>query len=253
MTAIIWVAFLRQTAPTEIGGNEILSFSTSNGGQQTHAEPYTYEENTTGVSPPVSGSHDPTPAECGIHAVRIPDENFVHTLEHGAVAVLYHPKDVPLRDIRSIEEIVSSYPDTVLSAPYPNLPDPIVLASWSRKMPMDSFDEDDIREYIDTFRDTEPAPEFGGDDPCETTSDDAYEPPEPSPSPSPTPTETEGAAEDGQGDDGQTDGTQGDDDGTADQGSGDAGGGDSPTNDDPGAGDSPGNDDGTADQGSGDN
>lgn len=220
LTAIIWVVFLRQTAPTEIGGNEILSFSTSNGGQQAHQAPYSYDQETTGANPPVSGRHDPTPAACGVHATKIPDESFVHTLEHGAVAILYHPKDVPLRDIRKIEDIVSSYPNTVLSAPYPNLPDPIVLASWSRKMPMDSFDEDDIREYIDTFRDTEPAPEFNGEDDCETSADDPYEPPEPSPSPSPTPTETEtdGAAEGGQEDKG---GQGGDDDGTADKGSGD--------------------------------
>ena len=246
LTAIIWAAFLRQTAPTDIGGNEILSFSTSNGGQQTHTAPYTYDEETTGVNPPVSGKHDPTPAACGIHAVKIPDESFVHTLEHGAAAVLYNPKEVPLRDIREIEDIVTGYSDTVLSAPYPNLPDPIVMASWSRKMPMDSFDAETVREYIDTFRDTEPAPEFSGGDECETTADDAYEPPEPSPSPSPTPTETEtdGAAEDDQGkDDGKKDGNpQGDDDGTDDKGSGDAGGDDSP-----------GDDDGTDDKGSGDN
>ena len=259
LSAIIWVAFLRQTAPTEIGGNEILSFSTSNGGQQTHAEPYTYDQETTGVNPPVSGRHDPIPLACGIHSAGIKDEKFVHTLEHGAVAILYNPKEIgealELRDIRSIEEIVSSYPDTVLSGPYPKLPDPIVLASWSRKMPMDSFDEDDIREYIDTFRDTEPAPEFNGEDNCETTADDAYEPPEPSPSPSPTPTETEtdGAAEDGQGDDAKKGGNDQADDGTADQGSGDGGGdaGGDAGGDDSGGG-SPG-DDGTADQGPGDN
>ena len=239
LSAIIWAVFLRQTAPTEIDGHEVLSFSTSNGGQQTHAEPYTYDEETTGVNPPVSGRHHPQSAECGVHPEKIPDANFVHTLEHGAVGVLYQPKEIPLRDIKGIEDIVSSYPDTVLSAPYPTLSDPIVLASWSRKMPLDTFDADVIREYIDTFRDTEPAPEFNGEDDCETTADDAYEPPEPSPSPTPTETDTGGAAEDGKDGDKKA----GDDDGTADKGSGDASGDGSKSGDD----------DGTADKGSGDN
>lgn len=187
LMAVAYLIFFRQTAPSEIAGNTISSFSTSNGGDDTHVAPYNYTEDETGVDPPVSGRHDPAPADCGIHSVRVPDENLVHTLEHGAVAVLYNPKEVPLPDIKRIEDIVTGYEDTVMSAPYPGLPDAIVLASWSRKMPLDEFDSDAITEYIDTFRDTEPAPEFNGEDPCETVADDAYEPPEPSPSPSPPP------------------------------------------------------------------
>ena len=236
ITGLVWLVFLRETAPTEIDGNDILSFSTDNGGQQSHTAPYSYDPDSNGLNPPVSGRHNPSPAECGVHDDKIPDENFVHTLEHGAVAVLYDPKRVDLPEIRQIEEIVADYPDTVLSAPYPQLPDPIVLASWSRKMPLDSFEADVIREYIDTFRDTEPAPEFNGEDDCETSSDDAYEPPEPSPSPTPTgDAEDGGGAEDGGAKDGtadkgsddskmekEEDTDKGDDDGTADKGSGDS-------------------------------
>ena len=106
-------------------------------------------------------------------------------------------------------------------------------------MPMDSFDAGAIREYVDTFRDTEPAPEFNGEDDCETSADDPYEPLEPSPSPTPTgATDTEGGAEE--------DGAK-DDDGTADKGSGDTS--DGPKADD---GAKAGDDDGTADKGSGD-
>ncbi len=206
-TALVWLVFLRQTAPTEIDGNNISSFSTNNGGDQSHTEPYTYDVEETGVNPPVSGTHNPNPAECGTHDQKIPDENFVHTLEHGAVAVLYSPKEVNLEDIGSIEEIVGSYDSTTLSAPYPPLEDPIVLASWSRKMPIDEFDEDTIREFIDTFRDTEPAPEFNGEDDCLTDSDDAYEPPEPSPPPSPSPSEP---ADDGKDEEAKDDGGTGD-------------------------------------------
>ncbi len=224
--ALVWLVFVRQSAPSEIGGNRILSYSTNNGGEQSHTSPYAYNEEDTGTNPPVSGRHNPQPAECGIHNQKIPDENFVHTLEHGAVAVLYNPKDVDLKDIRGIEEIVGSYETTTLSAPYPNLEDPIVLASWSRKMPLDEFDEDSIREYIDTFRDTEPAPEFNGDDPCENDADEAYEEPEPSPSPSPSPSESP-AGEDtkGGGDDEASGGKNGGQAGDGSKNGGQAGDG----------------------------
>ena len=150
----------------------------------------------------------------------------MHSLEHGAVAILYDPGEVPIADIKKMEAIVADYDDDVLTAPYPNLPDPIVVASWSRKMALSEFDEEAIKEYTDRFRDTEPAPEANGQD-CAHGSDDAFEPeeeasPSPSPSPEPSPEDNPkddkgGNAEGGSG----ADDNPGGDDGTADKGSGD--------------------------------
>ena len=226
LVAIVYLVFLRETSPDNIAGNPISSFSTNNGGQNNHTAPYNYTEDTTGTNPPVSGSHDPIPSECGTHSVKIPDENLVHSLEHGTVAILYDPKEVKLPDIKTIESIVFDYEDDVLSAPYPGLPDPIVVASWSRKMTLDELDDEAITEYIDTFRDTEPAPEANQQD-CPLDSDDEFEPPEPSPSPSPSPAPSpEASPGDKGGDDKGSGGNGGDDnptgdDGTADKGSGD--------------------------------
>lgn len=231
--ALIYFFFFRETSPDEIAGNPISSFSTSNGGQQTHAAPYDYTEDTTGVNPPVSGRHDPVPAECGTHSEKVADANLVHSLEHGAVAILYDPKVVPLADIKKIEAIVGDYDDDVLTAPYAGLPDPIVVASWSRKMALSEFDEDAIQQYIDRFQDTEPAPEATQQD-CEHGSDDVFEPEEettPSPSPSP-----EASPEDKPKDDKGSNTKSG-------SGGGVEAGGD----------DDPSGDDGTADKGSGDN
>ena len=222
LLAVVYLLFFRETSPEEIAGHPIASFSTNNGGQNNHTAPYDYTEETTGINPPVSGRHDPVPAECGTHSVKIPDENFVHSLEHGAVAILYDPKEVELPDIKKIEGIVFDYDDDVLSAPYPGLPDPVVVASWSRKMALDGFDEEAITEYIDTFRDTEPAPEANTQD-CPLDSDDEFEPESettPTPSPSPSP---EASPSDDKKDDkakGGDDNPSGDD-GTKDKGSGD--------------------------------
>jgi hypothetical protein len=158
--------------------------------------------------------------------VKVADENLVHSFEHGAVAILFDPKDVSLGDIKKIEAIVDDYDDDVLTAPYPGLPDYIVVASWSRKMALSEFDEAAIKEYIDQFRDTEPAPEASTQD-CPNNSDDAYEPPETTPSPSPSPEPSpENSPKDDKGGNGSGGGSAKDDnpsgdDGTADKGSGD--------------------------------
>ncbi len=187
----IWLIFLRETAPEAIAGHNIQQFSTDNGtGTDTHQPPYNYTEDDTGANPPTSGRHDPIPTDCGIHDERIPDANLVHTLEHGAVGVLYDPQAVEVADIREIEEIVSDYDEDTFSAPYPGMPDAITVVSWSRKMGLDELDAPAIREYVDTFIDTEPAPEASAQS-CENTADDAFEPAEPSPAPSPSPTEQE--------------------------------------------------------------
>jgi hypothetical protein len=184
LTALVWFIFFRTSTPESIAGHDLVSFSTDNGGQQTHQGPYTYDPDSTGIDPPVSGRHNPTPAECGVHGEKIPDENFVHTIEHGAVAVLYRPNLDPA-DIEEIENIVSGYEDHTLSAPYGGLESPVVVASWARKMLLDSVERDAITEYIDAFRAEPPAPEAQQD--CPNTADEAFEPPEPEPDTSPTP------------------------------------------------------------------
>lgn len=175
---VVWFFFLRDTSPDSIEGHEIASFP--NIGSNQHGPPYDYQ-----TKPPVAGNHDPLPAACGTHAVAIKDEMLVHSFEHGAVAVLYSPGLVSLGDIKKIEAIVADYEDDVLSAPYPDMADPITVASWTRKMVLPSFDESVIQEYIDTFRDTEPAPEANAQE-CPNEANDEFEPtPAPSPEPSP--------------------------------------------------------------------
>jgi hypothetical protein len=191
VAGVVWFTFLRGgSAPEAIAGHEILTFSTS--GAREHTPPFEYE-----TSPPVAGPHDPSPAACGTHGEPIEDRFFVHTLEHGAVAVLYRP-DLDPADIETIEDIVGRYDDHTLSAPYPGMEDPIVVASWSRKMPLADVDEAAIERYIETFRTSAPAPEPTQE--CDNTEDESFEP-VPSPTPSPGGNDTGGGGqeeEDGQ-------------------------------------------------------
>ena len=198
LVAIIYLLFLRETSPTEIQGNQISSFSTSNGGQQTHASPYNYTEEETGVNPPVSGRHNPNPATCGTHS----EPNSRTRTWCTRSSTVPSPFSTTQRSsISRISEILKgSSPITTTtcwSRLYDGLPDAVVIASWSRKMPLDNPELDVINEYIEQFRDTEPAPEASQQD-CAHDEDDQFEPPEPSPAPSPEPSPS---PEDGGGDD----------------------------------------------------
>lgn len=142
---LFWFLFLRTQGPTEIEGHPVEQFSSTGVGEH-RTGPQTYDS-----VPPVAGPHDPDPYPCGVYDAQIPDENFVHTLEHGAVAVAFDPTLDP-EDIATIESIVSEYDSHTLSEPYPGMPEPIAVVSWSRMMRLETLDEDAVRAYIEEFR-----------------------------------------------------------------------------------------------------
>ncbi|HEX2293693.1 MAG TPA: DUF3105 domain-containing protein [Actinomycetota bacterium] len=183
---LLWFFFVRGGVPDEILGREIEHYSTS-AGNPTHVEtPVDYT-----MSPPVSGAHAGIPAECGTHGAAIPNENLVHSLEHGAVAVLYSPT-IPQEEVRQVEELVASYDSHTISAPYEGeMETPIAVAAWANIMRLGTFDEEAIREFVDAFAAGGQAPEAYQD--CPNDRDDDFEvpeSPEPSPGQSPEPDAT---------------------------------------------------------------
>lgn len=176
--AALWFFFFRGQTPSAIAGHAIEKFSEA--GTNQHVDtPVAYEER-----PPVAGTHAATSAPCGVHAEPIPDEAYVHTLEHGAVALLYDPTRVDASDIETLEAIARDFGERVLSAPYEGGEEPIYVTSWGERMPLGSVDEEAIREYIDTFRGTGPE-----DLPCPPDSDESFAP-TPATTPSPSPAQT---------------------------------------------------------------
>ena len=171
-----WFLFLRGRGPSEIEGHPVSSFSATGVGQHVQG---TVEYETT---PPVAGAHASAPAPCGVHAQPIPNENLVHTLEHGGVGLLYTP-EVSEDDIAQIESIVRDFETHVFSAPYPAMETPIAVVSWGRIMRLGELDASAMREYIDAFRDDGPE-----DQDCPNTQDAPFgELPSPRPSPERSP------------------------------------------------------------------
>jgi hypothetical protein len=169
-----WFLFLRGKGPSEIEGHPVSAFSATGVGQHVQG---TVEYETT---PPVAGAHASAPAPCGVHAQPIPNENLVHTLEHGGVGLLYTP-EVKADDIAQIESIVRDFETHVFSAPYQGMETPIVVVSWGSMMRLEQLDASAMREYIETFRDDGPE-----DQDCPNTQDDPFgEVTTPTTSPSP--------------------------------------------------------------------
>ena len=205
-----WFFVLRQQIPDAIAGNRVEHFDTF--AQESRANQlHTTQEVTYESVPPVSGQHNPNPAGCGIYAQEIPAENMVHTLEHGAVGILYHPEQVQLPQIRSLERIVGAYESHVFAAPYTEQEDPVTVVAWAHLMRMDDIDGDAITEFIEAFRQGADAPEATQE--CPKSADDPFVVPTPTPTAVPTPTTTGGG-----GNPGGDGGNGGDDSGGDDQG-----------------------------------
>lgn len=122
-----------------------------------HVEgPVTYMQ-----TPPAGGDHSPAWLNCGVYSEPVPNENAVHSLEHGAIWVTYDPELDPddLRALRS--KLPSTY---VVLSPVKDLPAPIVLSGWNAQLQLDSATDERIGAFFEEYWKGGTAPEPGA--PC---------------------------------------------------------------------------------------
>lgn len=192
----VWFFFFRGAdLPEEIRGNEVASFSDL-GQQQHRPPPISYDE-----PPPVAGPHANAPVPCGTYASPVPNENLVHSLEHGGVYALYSP-DLPIEQIRRLEGLAEKegWDDNFLVAPYEGLPENTLVSvgAWGFRMDLEELDPAAIVEFKNTF---EAQGTQEADAGCENSSDATFEPqeeavPDPAITPEPTPEPTPSASKD---------------------------------------------------------
>ena len=113
-------------------------------------------------TPPVGGDHNPTWLNCGIYTARVPNENAVHDLEHGAVWVTYRP-DLPAAQVSDLQKLVRGQTDLTLS-PYPNLPAPVVASAWGVQLRLSGVSDQRLPAFIAKYKQGPQSPEPGA--PC---------------------------------------------------------------------------------------
>jgi putative peptide zinc metalloprotease protein len=112
-------------------------------------------------SPPVGGRHAPIWQNCGFYAAPIPDENGVHSIEHGAVWITYQP-GLPGSQLDRLRALARE--EYVLVSPYPGLTTSVVASSWGRQLRVASAQDARLPRFVGAFRLSSEAPEAGG--PC---------------------------------------------------------------------------------------
>jgi hypothetical protein len=108
-------------------------------------------------APPAGGDHNAVWLNCGVYTEPVPNENAVHSLEHGAVWVTYDPAQVSDDDIAALEaQLPSTY--TVLS-PYEGMDTPIAVSAWNAQLKVDAADDERIEEFVRAYWRSTNAPE----------------------------------------------------------------------------------------------
>ena len=108
-------------------------------------------------TPPAGGDHDAAWLNCGVYTEPVPNENAVHSLEHGAVWITYDPAQVSDDDVAELEaQLPSTY--TVLS-PYQDMDSPIAVTAWNAQLKIDSADDARIEEFMKAYWRSTNAPE----------------------------------------------------------------------------------------------
>ena len=119
--------------------------------------PVTYAQN-----PPVGGPHNPVWQNCGIYDQPVPNEQAVHSLEHGAVWITYRP-DLPAGEVAQLRDLVRGRSYTLLS-PYPGLPAPVVASAWGVQLQVQSAGDPRLAQFIAKYANGPQTPERGA--PC---------------------------------------------------------------------------------------
>ena len=123
----------------------VLTTTAAAGGQHDDNISYGF-----GGLPPMGGTHRSVWQNCGIYSQPVAPEYAIHTMEHGAVWVTYHP-DLAAEDVATLQELVRGEGKILLS-PYPDQESPIALTTWSYQLAVDSVDDDRINRFINRYQ-----------------------------------------------------------------------------------------------------
>jgi len=159
--ALVWTALAGTTnSPTSTASGSPSALT----GLQTYSD--LSSDHVTGTvdypqTPPVGGAHSAIWQNCGIYDTPVPNEDAVHSLEHGAMWITYQ-SDLPADQVAILRADVAGQPYALLS-PYPDLPAPVVATVWGAQLPLTSATDPQLQVFIDTYASGQHAPGPGGE------------------------------------------------------------------------------------------
>lgn len=107
-------------------------------------------------NPPTSGPHYAKPADWGIYETELPDEQLVHNLEHGGIWISYNGIDAETK--LKIEDFAKKHPDKMIVTQRTKNDIGITLASWTRLLKLDAFDETTTAAFVNANKNKSPEP-----------------------------------------------------------------------------------------------
>ncbi|MCW2544167.1 MAG: hypothetical protein JWM40_1719 [Frankiales bacterium] len=105
--------------------------------------PHTYPQ-----SPPVGGPHVDRWLACGAYTETLPNENAVHSLEHGAVWITYQPGYQGTGPLAALTRL---NPEYVLVSPYQGQDSPVIVTAWGLQLKLQSSDDPRIVAFVQRY------------------------------------------------------------------------------------------------------
>lgn len=115
--------------------------------------PVTYQQ-----TPPAGGEHAPRWLNCATYAAPVPNENAVHSMEHGAVWVTYKP-DLPAEQVQTLKDAMPA--TYAILSPHAGLKAPVVASAWGKQLELTGADDPRLPAFIKQFRQGPQTPEPG--------------------------------------------------------------------------------------------
>ncbi|MFF3794429.1 DUF3105 domain-containing protein [Streptomyces sp. NPDC001981] len=113
------------------------------------------------MNPPVGGDHNPVWMNCDadVYTAPVPNENAVHSLEHGAVWVTYNEKAKPA-DVEKFAERVARTPYSLMS-PVKDQDAPLILSAWGKQVTVKSATDARVAQFFTKYVQGPQTPEPG--------------------------------------------------------------------------------------------
>jgi Protein of unknown function (DUF3105) len=133
--------------------------------QATVDSPHTDDALVYDDAPPTSGPHNSCWGEWGVHTEPLPDDNWVHNMEHGGVVFLYNCPDGCPNAVERLTALVTDLGDHAILTPYAEMTWKFGVVSWGWRQEFTCVDEDAMEAFYQAHADD--APESSTSDPSE--------------------------------------------------------------------------------------